>query len=206
MKKTAKRPPGRPPLSETDTPKDQMILDTATRLFIDLGYKNVSVDEIAEACEVTKATVYYYFESKSNLFTEAMVRMMKHILEKMIAILAQKKPLKERLYEVILAHLKATQTMDLESFLRETETVLTPEEWQKMKEALDRLYEEIGKTIKAEMPARLTEGKHPMFLSHALVSLLNIGHYVCSDGERLFKTPEEAAQTIVDFYWNGMCR
>ncbi|WP_027724194.1 TetR/AcrR family transcriptional regulator [Tuberibacillus calidus] len=206
MKKTAKRPPGRPPLSETDTPKDQMILDTATRLFIDLGYKNVSVDEIAEACGVTKATVYYYFESKSNLFTEAMVRMMKHILEKMIAILAQKKPLKERLYEVILAHLKATQTIDIESFLRESETALTPEERQRMKRAEDELYEVIGKTIAEEMPSRLTAGIHPMFASQALVSLLKVGHYTRQDGKRLFQSPEEAAQTIVDFYWNGMCR
>jgi hypothetical protein len=45
-----------------------------------------------------------------------------------------------------------------------------------------------------------------MFASQALVSLLKVGHYTRQDGKRLFQSPEEAAQTIVDFYWNGMCR
>ena len=61
MKNKTTRSPGRPPASASDIPKDQLILKTSTRLFIEQGYQKVSVDDISNACGVTNATVYYYF-------------------------------------------------------------------------------------------------------------------------------------------------
>ena len=44
------------------------ILDVATDLFIELGYEKTSLREIAERVGVTKAALYYHFESKEEIF------------------------------------------------------------------------------------------------------------------------------------------
>lgn len=204
MKNKAQRAPGRPPAHATDVPKDQLILATATRLFIDHGYQKVSVDDISKASGVTKATVYYYFESKAVLFTEAMVLMMNRIRGEIISILKKDTPLKERLYDVTSAHLKATTAFDMEGFMREIKTLLDPEQIQKIKAAEDGLYETIGETITAEINEGKVKELNPLFAAQVLVSMMKIGHYKQKDGTRLFATPEEAATQIVDFYWDGL--
>ena len=63
-------------MSETDTvreraeqtPKQRGIADAATRLFMAQGYADVSMDAIARAAGVSKATLYAYFASKERLF------------------------------------------------------------------------------------------------------------------------------------------
>jgi len=51
-------------------PKDtrERILDVATDLFIEIGYDKTSLREIAERVGVTKAALYYHFESKEAIF------------------------------------------------------------------------------------------------------------------------------------------
>lgn len=50
------------------TPKQRDIADAATRLFMAQGYAQVSMDAIARAAGVSKATLYAYFASKERLF------------------------------------------------------------------------------------------------------------------------------------------
>lgn len=50
------------------SPKQRSIADAATRLFMAEGYAGVSMDEIARAAGVSKATLYAYFASKERLF------------------------------------------------------------------------------------------------------------------------------------------
>lgn len=204
MKNKTTRPLGRPPASASDIPKDQLILRTATRLFIEQGYQKVSVDDISNACGVTKATVYYYFASKSILFTEAMIEMMHHIQREIISILKIKKPLKERLYDVTYAHLRATTSFDMEGFMREIKTTLDPKQIERIKASEDGLYETIGETMTSEIKEGSIKALNPMFAAQAFVSIMKIGHYQQKDGSRLFATPEEAARVIVDFYWDGL--
>ena len=50
------------------TPKQRDIADAATRLFMAQGYADVSMDAVARAAGVSKATLYAYFASKDRLF------------------------------------------------------------------------------------------------------------------------------------------
>ncbi len=50
----------------------QRILETAERLFLEHGYQAVSIRDIANACGVTNAALYYYFPSKEALFREVL--------------------------------------------------------------------------------------------------------------------------------------
>ncbi len=46
------------------------ILHQTTRLFVERGYDGVSIREIAEACNITKAALYYHFIDKERLLIE----------------------------------------------------------------------------------------------------------------------------------------
>jgi AcrR family transcriptional regulator len=52
----------------------QRILDEATRLFAEQGFSATSVRQLVEACECTKPSLYYYFESKETLFEQVIER------------------------------------------------------------------------------------------------------------------------------------
>ena len=54
--------------SDSESPKRQGVLDAAADLFMALGYGAVSMDAIARAAGVSKATLYAYFSSKDQLF------------------------------------------------------------------------------------------------------------------------------------------
>ncbi|HUD57921.1 MAG TPA: TetR/AcrR family transcriptional regulator [Acetobacteraceae bacterium] len=53
---------------DSESPKRQLVLDAATALFMAQGYGAVSMDAIARAAGVSKATLYAYFSSKDQLF------------------------------------------------------------------------------------------------------------------------------------------
>lgn len=46
----------------------QAILDAAIRLFADKGYEQTSMDELARAAGIGKATIYGYFSTKNEIF------------------------------------------------------------------------------------------------------------------------------------------
>ncbi len=53
---------------DNESPKRQLVLDAAAELFMAQGYGAVSMDAIARAAGVSKATLYAYFSSKDQLF------------------------------------------------------------------------------------------------------------------------------------------
>jgi AcrR family transcriptional regulator len=67
------------------------ILNCCESLFTQFGYKNTSMDKIAEKCEISKPTLYNYFPSKTSLFLGLVSRFQNEIAEKGKAIMGQKK-------------------------------------------------------------------------------------------------------------------
>ena len=54
--------------TDIESPKRQLVLDAAAALFMAHGYGAVSMDAVARAAGVSKATLYAYFSSKDQLF------------------------------------------------------------------------------------------------------------------------------------------
>src|ERR1700734_243042 len=50
--------------------KRKALLLAATELFLDKGYDNTSMDDVAAKAAVSKPTVYKYFSDKERLFAE----------------------------------------------------------------------------------------------------------------------------------------
>lgn len=54
---------------DAENPKRNAVLLAAAKLFLEQGYEPVSMDAIAAEANVSKRTVYSYFESKTELFS-----------------------------------------------------------------------------------------------------------------------------------------
>jgi AcrR family transcriptional regulator len=51
-----------------NAPTKDLILDSAEKLFAQFGYLGVSMKNIADSLEITKAALYYHFSSKEDLY------------------------------------------------------------------------------------------------------------------------------------------
>ena len=67
--------------SEPTDPKRLAILDGATRMFLTHGYRNVSMEKIAQAAPVSKATLYNHFDSKNALFAAVIAELCGSLLQ-----------------------------------------------------------------------------------------------------------------------------
>lgn len=54
--------------------RQNYILDAAEKLFFSRSYDNVSMDDIADEIEMSKATLYLYFKDKESLFFSIVLR------------------------------------------------------------------------------------------------------------------------------------
>ena len=50
-------------MGEKSVQKKQYILETARKVFATKGYKDVTMKDIVEACEISRGGLYLYFEN-----------------------------------------------------------------------------------------------------------------------------------------------
>lgn len=194
---------GRPKTDDREIPTREAILQVATRLYIENGFQKVSIDDVAKKAGMTKATVYYYFNSKAELFKEAMVALMGRIRQRIIHLMGSDKPLYDRLMDVSIAHLRATTTLDLEGYMRESKTSLSDEQIEEMKEAEEKMFESIEQGfIKAVSSGEISE-VNAKFAAHSYLALIRVGNYKQPDGTSIFKTIDESATNILNVFWRG---
>lgn len=68
---------------ETEQSKKEQVIQAAINLFSEQGYHDTTVAEIAQEAEVAKGTVYWYFDSKEQLFWGIIVSKLKAINEEL---------------------------------------------------------------------------------------------------------------------------
>ncbi|MGG1518384.1 TetR/AcrR family transcriptional regulator [Paenibacillus oryzisoli] len=197
------KPLGRPRVSEGDIPLRQKVLQTAIPLFLSRGFETVSMDDIAKECQVTKASVYYYFPSKSDLLTASMILLMDNVRRATLQRLSKPAPLRERLIDIAEAHLKAID-FDLHSFMRKMEATLSEEQMQTMRKAEQGILD----ALEAEFAKSAASGEigpvNSRIIARAYTSLLMMGHARDADGAKMFPHESEAAVQIVDILWRGL--
>lgn len=66
-------------LSRTKVKRKQLIIEVAYQMFLENGITETSVNDIADACNITRRTVYNYFLSKTELLGILMVMVMENV-------------------------------------------------------------------------------------------------------------------------------
>ena len=94
----------------------EKIIDKATEMFLNLGFKSVTMDDLAHEMGISKKTIYSHFKNKTDLVQQTTATMSNLItcgIDNIVAL--QKNPIEE-LYEIkkfILTHLKSERSSPL---------------------------------------------------------------------------------------------
>lgn len=59
-------------MGEKSVQKKKYILETARKVFMEKGYKKVTMKDIVDACGISRGGLYLYFESTSQIFQEVL--------------------------------------------------------------------------------------------------------------------------------------
>lgn len=59
-------------MGEKSIQKRKYILETARKVFVEKGFKKVTMKDVVEACDISRGGLYLYFESTSQIFQEVM--------------------------------------------------------------------------------------------------------------------------------------
>ncbi len=88
------------------------ILREARRLFAERGYAAVSMQQIADAAAVNKATLYHHVRDKEELFLAVMTEEIDRSRAELAAVLDEGAPLREQL-RAVAAHVAAAHRPDV---------------------------------------------------------------------------------------------
>jgi AcrR family transcriptional regulator len=91
--RTKHRGAGRPAASEVED-RVECLLDLATAAFLEHGYENASISEIADRAGASKGTIYSRFPSKAELFSAVVRRRTLELQTSYAAALVPNRPLK----------------------------------------------------------------------------------------------------------------
>lgn len=97
--------------------KRERILNAATALFVQYGYRKTSIDEVATRAGVAKGTVYLYYRNKAELVLHAIALEKQGYLSRLRPLLVRSIPPLERLQSLIALGLMAMMEMPLLSRL-----------------------------------------------------------------------------------------
>lgn len=59
-------------MGEKSIQKRKYILETARKVFVEKGFKKVTMKDIVDACDISRGGLYLYFESTSQIFQEVL--------------------------------------------------------------------------------------------------------------------------------------
>lgn len=94
-----------------DKSKEDSIIKAARQRFAHFGYSKVTMDEIASDVEMGKASLYYYFPTKENLFQEVILQEQDEFANEIEKILQNESRAEDKLLQYVDQRLKYFQKL-----------------------------------------------------------------------------------------------
>ena len=81
--------------------QELQMIEAARRLFIEKGFEQTTMCDIAELAEVNRSTLHYYFANKEIMFSAVFSSIVENLMPRIEEIMTSERPLVERLSLVI---------------------------------------------------------------------------------------------------------
>jgi AcrR family transcriptional regulator len=104
----------------------QTIIQTAHKLFMELGYRAVSTRQIADACGVTQPALYHHFKNKQTLYIEVILTELHKTKNNLERIIKRHKDIKDRLIGVA-NYILVNKPEEMHQMFRDIQQELSPE-------------------------------------------------------------------------------
>jgi AcrR family transcriptional regulator len=118
--------------------RKEEILDAAQRVFVEKGLTTATVDDIAVAAELSKGTLYLYFESKEDIYLAIMMRGLRLLHSMFDEIISQETSIVKILYRMEKAYTEFFNTQ--RHYFRMLNSAHRPNVHKEVSEAMRRAY------------------------------------------------------------------
>jgi len=154
------------------------ILSRSARLFAQHGFTGTSITMIADACGVSKALMYHYYDSKDDVLFDVLSDHLKHLVAVVEASANSSADPRERLTAIATALLEAYRGADAEHQVQISSLKLLPPTQQEvLKELERRLVRIVSDAIADALPAVAKKHDVLLPLTMSLFGMLN-WHYL----------------------------
>ncbi len=143
------------------------IIGIARQLFMQRGYRGVSINDIVQAAEVTKPTLYYHFADKEDLYAQMALQMLRELHERVAAAMGDRATTAARLTAMADVMLNSSDG-DTRMMQHEIREYLRPELQQQIGEAF---YAHMFAPLVAEMQRGLDRSELSGFSADQLARL-----------------------------------
>ncbi|GJM79428.1 TetR family transcriptional regulator [Paenibacillus sp. HMSSN-139] len=198
-----KRSLGRPVQQPDALATSEQILRSASLLFMEKGYTSVSMNQVAEHCGITKASVYYYYPTKQDLFVASVATTLARVNGRIRKLLQEPGTFRERLLQITINYLRVPQ-VHMDEMFRSIQHHLSGEQQETLIRHENDLYETLRKGFAQATEQGEIVCDDPNLVAHLYVSMLRVGERQYADKNKLFPSAEQAAEAIVAFLWRGI--
>lgn len=180
--------------------REQQMLDSAIRVFADLGYRSASMDTIARDANISKPMLYLYYGSKEELFSACVARESGRLIEGLTSAATGSDGPRDSLESVVQAFLE---------FVDANADSWTVVYRQAMAEPVFRDEVEKTRSVLVDLTADLlaqnsVESRSREVLQVVATALVGAGEAVANQIAAHSIPTEVAAGVVVDLAWRGL--
>lgn len=190
-----------------DNSSKQIILDKAGELFLQQGYARVSIREIAKACGITNAAIYYHFDSKADLAQEFIQHLAENIRESLLTASHQEEDYREKIATMLRTFLKMENELGGQFFTLQREMM----DMNLIESPAHSIFKVIFQPLETTYKEAVTAGvlrplPDDLLISPLLISML---HSYMPGGKFHKRGPKhnispEAVDVMLDILWYGL--
>ncbi len=150
------------------------ILEAAAQVFRQKGFHGASMQNIAEAVNLQKASLYHHVSSKQEILLDLLDRALELLFERISAICSQEIPADKKLREMIRGYLQIlTQNIDLASVLLFEHRSLERKQHARHVPNRDKFEALWRSVIEEGVAAKLFKCDDPALTTRAILGILN---------------------------------
>jgi AcrR family transcriptional regulator len=185
----------------------EAILDTSAKLFSQHGYKEVSIRDIAQACGMTNAALYYHFKNKEDLFLAMLQRDHEQTLAALREAANGPGDLREDLQQLVACYAEITcqrrqSFQTLRRDLSSVENVRGHKLFAEMHSSFLRPLEERLAQAQADGEIRSGDVRFYTRLLHGMIIALTFE----GKPDKSRKVPAQEVEAAVDVFLNGVVK
>jgi len=172
---------------------------------MDLGYRSVTMETVAEAAGVTKAAVYYHYEDKATLFVAAAHFVFDNARRATERLIASDAPLSQRLLDIARIVLALPHSFtSFDAMMHEAATDLSAPQLTQIRTEERTVSEVLERAFLDAARHKEIRADEPLLVAHAFLALLRLGQARDADGNLLFPDTDKTAELLVRLLWQGV--
>lgn len=191
------------PLSPDYDKRKENILQHSAELFAEVGYHKASIDQLAEASNITKSLIYHYFKSKQDVLYQCMLNHVELLRSTARGCIDADRSSEAQLQNILLQFLQIYETAGARHRILVNDLQqLLPEQKSKIV-AIENDITQIFKTLVNQVTGSNDEDKDlGTARTFLLLSMINWTHTWFKTGGTM--TSQELAMLVYDTFVNGI--